>query len=134
MKAYAPNGPDPEQEERVMLVRDRVSRIFYLRHFFDYPISLKIGTFLNMGLWRTWKAGWSYLRAACLKRPEKSIEDFYINRFGRVLYEMFFEDYTEKLWGVHPSRISPEWGGATGQGALAHQGRAERAQAQRREA
>lgn len=110
MKAYAPNGPDPEQEERVMLVRDRVSRIFYLRHFFDYPISLKIGTFLNMGLWRTWKAGWSYLRAACLKRPEKSLEDFYINRFGRVLYEMFFEDYTEKLWGVHPSRISPEWG------------------------
>ena len=110
MKAYAPNGPDPEQEERVMLVRDRVSRIFYLRHFFDYPISLKVGTFLNMGLWRTWKAGWSYLRAACLKRPEKSLEDFYINRFGRVLYEMFFEDYTEKLWGVHPSRISPEWG------------------------
>ena len=109
-KAYAPNGPDPEREERVMLVRDRVSRIFYLRHFFDYPISLKIGTFLNMGLWRTWKAGWSYLRAACLKRPEKSLEDFYINRFGRVLYEMFFEDYTEKLWGVHPSRISPEWG------------------------
>ena len=110
MKAYAPNGPDPEQEERVMLVRDRVSRIFYLRHFFDYPISLKVGTFLNMGLWRTWKAGWSYLRAACHKRPEKSLEDFYINRFGRVLYEMFFEDYTEKLWGVHPSRISPEWG------------------------
>ena len=109
-KAYAPNGPDPEREERVMLVRDRVSRIFYLRHFFDYPISLKVGTFLNMGLWRTWKAGWSYLRAACLKRPEKSLEDFYINRFGRVLYEMFFEDYTEKLWGVHPSRISPEWG------------------------
>ena len=109
-KAYAPNGPDPERDERVMLVRDRVSRIFYLRHFFDYPISLKIGTFLNMGLWRTWKAGWSYLRAACLKRPEKSLEDFYINRFGRVLYEMFFEDYTEKLWGVHPSRISPEWG------------------------
>ena len=109
-KAYAPNGPDPEREERVMLVRDRVSRIFYLRHFFDYPISLKVGTFLNMGLWRTWKAGWSYLRAACHKRPEKSLEDFYINRFGRVLYEMFFEDYTEKLWGVHPSRISPEWG------------------------
>lgn len=109
-KAYAPNGPDPERDERVMLVRDRVSRIFYLRHFFDYPISLKVGTFLNMGLWRTWKAGWSYLRAACHKRPEKSLEDFYINRFGRVLYEMFFEDYTEKLWGVHPSRISPEWG------------------------
>lgn len=63
-----------------------------------------------MGLVRTWRAGWSYLHAACFKREEKSLEDFYINRFGRVLYEMFFEDYTEKLWGVHPSQISPEWG------------------------
>lgn len=109
-KAYAPGGPDPEREERVMLLRDRVSRIFYLRHFFDYPIALKLQTFLNMGLVRTWRAGWSYLHAACFKREEKSLEDFYINRFGRVLYEMFFEDYTEKLWGVHPSQISPEWG------------------------
>ena len=109
-KPYAPDGPDPENEDRVMLLRDRVSRIFYLRHFFDYPISLKARTFINMGLWRTWRAGWSYLHAAFFKRTERSLEDFYINRFGRVLYEMFFEDYTEKLWGVHPSKISPEWG------------------------
>lgn len=109
-KPFVEGGPDPEKEDRMMLLRDRVSRIFYLRHFFDYPISLSLRTFLNMGLWRTWKAGWSYLHAAFFKREEKSLEDFYINRFGRVLYEMFFEDYTEKLWGVHPSQISPEWG------------------------
>ncbi|MEG2062971.1 MAG: NAD(P)/FAD-dependent oxidoreductase [Kiritimatiellia bacterium] len=109
-KLFAEGGPDPEKEDRMMLTRDRVSRIFYLRHFFDYPIALKMSTFLNMGLWRTWCAGWSYLRAAFFKKEEKSLEDFYINRFGRVLYSMFFEDYTEKLWGVHPSKISPEWG------------------------
>lgn len=109
-KPYADGGPNPEREDRVMLLRDRVSRIFYLRHFFDYPIALKPSTFLNMGLWRTWKAGWSYLHAALFKREERSLEDFYINRFGRVLYSMFFEDYTEKLWGIHPSKISPEWG------------------------
>ena len=103
-------GPDPEKEDRVMLRRHRVSRIYYLRHFFDYPISIKPATFIAMGLWRTWKAGWSYLYSAFFKRPEKSLEDFYINRFGKVLYQMFFEDYTEKLWGVHPSKISPEWG------------------------
>ena len=103
-------GPDPEKVDRVMLRRHRVSRIYYLRHFFDYPISVKPATFLAMGLVRTWKAGWSYLYSMCFKRPEKSLEDFYINRFGRVLYSMFFEDYTEKLWGVHPSKISPEWG------------------------
>jgi len=103
-------GPDPEKEDRVMLRRHRVSRIYYLRHFFDYPISIKPATFIAMGLWRTWKAGWSYLYSAFFKRPEKSLEDFYINRFGKVLYSMFFEDYTEKLWGIHPSNISPEWG------------------------
>ena len=96
-------GPDPEKTDRVMLRRHRVSRIYYLRHFFDYPISIKPATFIAMGLVRTWKAGWSYLYSAIFKRPENSLEDFYINRFGRVLYSMFFEDYTEKLWGVHPS-------------------------------
>ena len=87
-----------------------MSRIYYLRHFFDYPISVKPATVLALGLARTAKAGCSYLRSAFFKRPERSLEDFYINRFGRVLYSMFFEDYTEKLWGVHPSGISPEWG------------------------
>ena len=106
----APGGPDPEADDRVMLRRRRVSRIYYLRHFFDYPISIKPATFIAMGLVRTWKAGWSYLYSAFFKRPEKSLEDFYINRFGKVLYSMFFEDYTEKLWGEHPSKIDPSWG------------------------
>ncbi len=109
-KPYAEGGPDPEKEDKVMLLRDRVTRIFYLRHFFDYPIAIKFETFWNMGLWRTVKAGCSYLWSSVFKRKEKSLEDFYINRFGRVLYSMFFEDYTEKLWGIHPSKISPEWG------------------------
>lgn len=105
-----PGGPDPEREDAVMLRRRRVSRIYYLRHFFDYPISMKPATFLSMGLWRTFRAGASYLRSCFFKRQENSLEDFYVNRFGKVLYSMFFEDYTEKLWGVHPSKISPEWG------------------------
>jgi protoporphyrinogen oxidase len=106
----APGGPDPEKEEIVMLRRNRVSRIYYNRHFLDYPISIKPATFAAMGLLQTWKAGWSYLYSAVSKRPEHSLEDFYINRFGRVLYSMFFEDYTEKLWGIHPSKIDPSWG------------------------
>ena len=109
-KPLSPGGPDPEKEERVMLVRNRVSRIYFLRKFFDYPISLRPQTFLNMGAVRTFRSGCGYLHAAVHKRPEHSLEDFYINRFGRPLYEMFFEDYTRKLWGVHPSRIAPDWG------------------------
>lgn len=103
-------GPDPEKEDKVMLVRNRVSRIFYLKKFFDYPITMKKETFLNMGFARTVKAGFSYLKSIFVKREEKSLEDFYINRFGKVLYSMFFEKYTEKLWGRHPSEISADWG------------------------
>ena len=109
-KPLQENGPDPETADRVMLYRDRVSRIFFLRKFFDYPISLKPSTFANMGLWRTVKAGAGYIYSQLFKREEKSLEDFYINRFGKPLYSLFFEAYTEKVWGVHPSKLGADWG------------------------
>lgn len=103
-------SPDPEKTDRVMLKRGRVSRIFFDRKFYDYPISLKPETFKNFGLGTTLVAGFSYVKAMIFKRKEKSLEDFYINRFGKKLYSMFFEDYTENLWGRHPSQIDPSWG------------------------
>lgn len=109
-KTLAKNGPDPEKEDRVMLVRQRVSRIYYKKRFFDYPITLKPKTFMDMGLVQTIRAGFSYLLACVHKLPVDSLENFYVNRFGRVLYSMFFEGYTEKLWGRHPSEIDPSWG------------------------
>ena len=96
-KPLEQGGPDPENEDVVMLVRDRVSRIYYNGKFFDYPISMKPQTIKNMGFFTTMKAGFSYLGSAIHKRPEDSLENFYINRFGKVLYSMFFEGYTEKL-------------------------------------
>ena len=109
-KPLKQNGPDPEKEDTVMLLRNRVSRIYYLKKFFDYPISLKLQTFTNMGLIRTIKAGFSYLKSIFIKKEETSLENFYINHFGKVLYSMFFEKYTEKLWGRHPKEISADWG------------------------
>ena len=44
------------------------------------------------------------------------MEDFYINRFGQKLYAMFFENYTENLWGRHPSEIAPDWGAQRAKG------------------
>ncbi len=103
-------NPDPNKEDRVMLNRRRVSRIFYNRKFFDYPISLKWQTLSDMGFITTLQVGFSYLASLIHKRKENSLEDFYINRFGRKLYSMFFERYTENLWGRHPSVIAPDWG------------------------
>ena len=109
-KSLEAGGPDPEKEDQVMLLRRRISRIYYLKKFFDYPISMKWQTFKNMGFSRTILAGCSYLKSAIHKREENTLEDFYINRFGKVLYGMFFEGYTEKLWGRHPSGLSADWG------------------------
>jgi len=110
-KPWAPGGPDPERSDRVMLIRERISRIFYLRKFFNYPISLKLETITNLGIFRTIWAGLGYVAAQIKKRKdESSLEDFLVNRFGVPLYRMFFEDYTEKVWGAHPRQISAAWG------------------------
>jgi protoporphyrinogen oxidase len=126
--ATAQNGraPNPELDDLVMLVRPRKSRIFYLRKFFDYPLKLDLGTLRNLGVIRTAKAGLSYIASAIRPiRPEKTLQDFLINRFGRHLYLTFFKSYTEKVWGVPCDQISAEWGAQRIKGlslrkALAH--------------
>lgn len=97
--------------DRHMLVRPRLSRIYFLRRFFDYPISLTLKTMTNLGLIRLVKIGLSYGVSSLFQRkPEQNLEDFFINRFGKELYGTFFKDYTEKVWGVPCSKISAEWG------------------------
>jgi protoporphyrinogen oxidase len=111
-KDIAPANPGPADEtERVMLVRDRLSRIYFLGKFFDYPLRLNLATVAKLGPLRFVKAGLSYARASVAPRsPETSLEDFLINRFGAELYRTFFKAYTEKVWGVPCSQISAEWG------------------------
>jgi len=95
----------------VFLVRNRKSRIFYLKTFFKYPVSLELYTLKNLGFIRTVKIGFSYFKSVLFPiKSEKNLEDFFINRFGKVLYKTFFKDYTEKVWGVKCTEISPEWG------------------------
>ncbi len=103
-------GPDPDTQDEVFLIRKRLSRIYYKNTFFDYPLSLSAKTLYNLGFFTLVEAGFSYLGSCVHKLPETSLENFYINRFGRKLYSMFFEGYTEKLWGRHPRDISADWG------------------------
>ncbi len=105
------NAPDPEKKDNVFLVRSRLSRIFFLKKFFDYPIALKKQTIVNLGAMKIVKIACSYCKAKLFPiKVEKSLEDFFINRFGVELYRTFFKDYTEKVWGVPCSSIDPEWG------------------------
>ena len=103
--------PDATRDDRVMLIRNRKSRIYFLRRFFDYPIKLTAETLNGLGLARTIKIGISYAFSVANQiRPEKTLEEFLINRFGKELYLTFFKSYTEKVWGVPCDQISAEWG------------------------
>ncbi len=100
-----------EERDLVMLIRQRKSRIYFLRRFFDYPITLTTDTLAKLGVTRTVKVGFSYVASRLMKiKPERSLEDFLINRFGRQLYLTFFKSYTEKVWGTACQDISAEWG------------------------
>ena len=109
-KPLKKSGPDPEIEDKTLLVRNRVSRIYYKRKFFDYPIKMNFETIKKLGFLTTMESGFSYLKSIFFKKEETNLENFYINRFGYKLYNIFFEKYTEKLWGRSPKNISADWG------------------------
>jgi len=111
MSIKTESGQRTGDTDKVMLVRRRLSRIYFLKKFFYYPLQLSFDTLWKLGIVRTLGIVISYLQSRLFPlRPEKSLEDFFINRFGRKLYRLFFKDYTEKVWGVPCTEISAEWG------------------------
>lgn len=111
IRSLQPRPTSPADSGRVMLVRPRLSRIYYRRQFFDYPLTLSAGMISNLGWSEAALLGASYARSKAFPRsPEVNLEDFFVNRFGGRLYRTFFKDYTEKVWGVPCREISAEWG------------------------
>ena len=109
-KELSNSNIDPNTEDNVMLIRNRISRLYYDKKFYDYPVKLSKETLCNLGFFKIFKVGFSYLKALAFPLKEDNLENFYINRFGKLIYSMFFENYTEKLWMCHPSKIDASWG------------------------
>ena len=106
-----PAATATEADDGVMLLRSRLSRIYFNKQFFDYPLKLNPDTLLKLGPWKTLTFGLSYVWSRVNpRRPETSLEDFLVNRFGQKLYRQFFKEYTEKVWGVPCNEISAAWG------------------------
>ncbi len=114
-KKFVPGGPDPSTDD-ALLIRNRVSRIYYDKKFFDYPISFSLKTICKLGFFRTIICAFSYFKSSIIKLSEDNLENFYINRFGKKLYKMFFCNYTEKVWGKSPKNISADWGSQRAKG------------------
>ncbi|HEY1091854.1 MAG TPA: NAD(P)/FAD-dependent oxidoreductase [Burkholderiaceae bacterium] len=100
-----------ESDETVMLIRQRLSRIYFGGQFYDYPLKPGLDMVRKMGLGKCMGFAGSYMASSLVPiRPERTLEDFFINRFGQQLYRQFFKEYTEKVWGVPCQEISADWG------------------------
>ena len=91
------------------LLRPRLSRIYYDRKFFDYPLK-PFNALRGLGIWQSTLVGLSYLRWQIFPSPrEDTFEQWVTNRFGKRLFNLFFKSYTEKVWGIPTSELSAEW-------------------------
>lgn len=109
--ASSKEGDPAGDRNNALLIKRRVSRIYYKQRFYDYPLTLDGRLLRNIGVFNAIGILFSYLRSRIgAPAAERSLEDFFIKRFGKRLYYLFFKDYTEKVWGRPCSEISPEWG------------------------
>ena len=110
---------DPEIQRLVFEVmdgelvrRERLSRIYLRERFFRYPLEVSdVVAGLGPGLLTRAARDYVYRRLRSLFRrlPDENFEDWVLNRFGRTLYDLFFEAYTSKAWGMPCTEISADW-------------------------
>jgi len=92
-----------------LLQRNRLSRIYYNKKFFYYPLR-PFNALLGLGGWNSILILFSYLIAQLFpSKDEETFEDWVSNRFGKRLFKIFFKTYTEKVWGISCNDISAEW-------------------------
>ncbi|MFI5301880.1 MAG: NAD(P)/FAD-dependent oxidoreductase, partial [Polyangiales bacterium] len=92
-----------------MITRPRLSRIYYDRKFFAYPLR-PIEALKGLGVIEAARIITSYGKArwAPIAAP-RSFEEWVTNQFGKRLFEIFFKSYTEKVWGMKCTEISADW-------------------------
>ena len=92
-----------------MLLRPRMSRIYYGGKFYDYPLKAS-NALKNMGFFNAATCMLSYGKARLIpNRHPKNYEEWVTNQFGSKLFNMFFKSYTEKVWGIPCKEIGADW-------------------------
>lgn len=92
-----------------LLLRSRLSRIYYRGKFFDYPLKT-LNALTGLGIIESLLIGLSFIKGRLFpSKEEKTFEQWISNRFGYRLYRTFFKTYTEKVWGKSCNEISADW-------------------------
>ena len=107
---FAKESCDSMTEKTKLLRKSRKSVILFDGNQIDYPIRISKALLRAVGWYNILPVIFGYLRALVFKREERSLEDYYINHFGKPLYQLFFKEYTKKVCGKEPSLISSDWG------------------------
>jgi protoporphyrinogen oxidase len=91
---------------------NRKTRILFKNSYFDYPLS-PVNALFGLGIFESIQIGFSYIFARIksylrLTRIE-NFEDWVVDKFGRKLFNNFFKNYTEKVWGIDCKLIGKDW-------------------------
>lgn len=88
---------------------NRLTRIYYSGKYFSYPLKA-FNALLTLGVFESFKIVTSYIKVKLFpNRRPKNFAQWVTNQFGKRLFEIFFEAYTEKLWGIPCTQISADW-------------------------
>ena len=92
-----------------MILRERMSRIYYGGNFYSYPLR-PLEALFNLGMIESARCAASYVKSLLFPvKNAATFQDWVCNRFGRRLFSIFFETYTEKVWGMKCTEISSDW-------------------------
>ncbi|MBA4372800.1 MAG: FAD-dependent oxidoreductase [Thermodesulfovibrio sp.] len=95
-----------------LILVGRSSKIYLRNKFFDYPLK-PVNALLGLGFMTTLGAvadyGLEKVKGLIMEKEKVSLEDWVVSNFGRTMFNIYFKEYSEKVWGIDCSRISAEW-------------------------
>lgn len=95
-----------------LLVVRRSSKILLRNKYFDYPLK-PLNAISGLGIPTASRIILDYaveqIRQRCEDTKMISLEDWVVRNFGRTLFNIYFREYSEKVWGIDCSRICMEW-------------------------
>ena len=95
-----------------LIMVPRKSKIFMRGNYFDYPLK-PLNAVFGMGIPVTLRIladyGIERIKRFVREPAAVSLEDWVVANFGRTMFNIYFKEYSEKVWGIACNRISAEW-------------------------